>query len=122
MATWSRLLRNPKSKLHGFDSFESLPETWDLGSEKGHFTTQGVVPVIDDPRVTFFRGWFSETLPRYVFPSHEQLFVMFDADLYSSTKTVLDFLKPHICLGTYPYIGPHAVQIGSSQAFVRSGA
>jgi hypothetical protein len=67
MGTWSRLLRNPKSKLHGFDSFEGLPETWDLGSEVGHFTTKGAVPVIDDSRVTFFKGWFSETLPRYCF-------------------------------------------------------
>src|SRR5690349_8038374 len=23
---WSKLLRNPRSKLHGFDSFEGLPE------------------------------------------------------------------------------------------------
>jgi hypothetical protein len=28
---WSKLLRNPKSKLHGFDSFEGLPESWNLG-------------------------------------------------------------------------------------------
>ena len=63
----------------------------------------GAVPVIDDSRVSFFKGWFSETLTRYAFPSYEQLFVNFDADLYSSTKTVLDFLKPHISVGTYLY-------------------
>jgi hypothetical protein len=117
MGTWSRLLRNPKSKLHGFDSFEGLPETWDLGSKKGHFTTRGVVPVVDDPRVTFFKGWFSETLPRYVFPPYEELFVMFDADLYSSTKTVLDFLKPHIRLGTYLYFDQFQAREHESKAF-----
>jgi hypothetical protein len=49
-----------------------------------------------DDRVAFFKGWFSETLPDYVPPPHKQLFVNLDADLYSSTKTVLEFLKPHI--------------------------
>ena len=42
---WSKLLRNPKSKLHGFDSFEGLPENWpvDRGGSlpKGHFSTGG---------------------------------------------------------------------------------
>ena len=30
---WSKLLRNPASILHGFDSFEGLPEAWsgDMG-------------------------------------------------------------------------------------------
>jgi hypothetical protein len=25
---WSKLLRHPESHLHGFDSFEGLPESW----------------------------------------------------------------------------------------------
>jgi hypothetical protein len=90
MRIWSSLLRNPTSNLHGFDSFEGLPESWDLSLEKGHFAMDGSVPVIDDSRVSFVKGWFSETLPQYVLPPHEQLFVNFDADRYSSTKTVLD--------------------------------
>jgi hypothetical protein len=28
MRIWSRLLRNPRSNLHGFDSFEGIPESW----------------------------------------------------------------------------------------------
>lgn len=103
LLTWSRLLRNPKTRLHGFDSFEGLPETWDLDTAKGYFTTAGAVPLIDDSRVSLIKGWFSDTLRQYDLPSHDQLFVTLDADLYSSTKTVLDFLKSHICVGAYVY-------------------
>jgi hypothetical protein len=105
MKTWSRLLQNPKSRLHGFDSFEGLPEAWDVFAyaEKGHFDVGGVIPHLDDTRVTFFKGWFSDTLPRYDFSPHDELLVCFDADLYSSTKLALDFLKPHIIPGTYLY-------------------
>lgn len=117
MRIWSGLLRNPKSKLQGFDSFEGLPESWDLSAEKGHFAMNGAIPVIDDPRVSFFKGWYSETLPRHVLPTHEQLFVNFDADLYSSTKTVLDFLKPHISVGTYLYFDEFQAREHESKAF-----
>lgn len=103
MRIWSRLLLNPRSNLHGFDSFEGLPETWDLTAAKGLFAMDGAVPIIEDSRVSFFKGWFAETLPQYILPPHERLFVNFDADLYSSTKTALDFLKPHISFGTYLY-------------------
>jgi hypothetical protein len=117
MRIWSRLLRNPKSNLHGFDSFEGLPESWDLSAEKGHFSTDGAVPVIEDSRVSFFKGWFSETLPQYVLPPHERLIVNFDADLYSSTKTVLGFLKPHISIGTYLYFDEFQAPEHESKAF-----
>jgi O-methyltransferase len=117
MRIWSGLLRNPKSNLQGFDSFEGLPESWDLSAEKGHFATGGAIPVIDDSRVSFYKGWYSETLPRYVPPAHERLFVNFDADLYSSTRTVLNFLKPHICSGTYIYFDEFQAREHESKAF-----
>jgi O-methyltransferase len=114
---WSRLLRNSKSNLHGFDSFDGLPESWDLRLEKGHFALNGALPVKDDSRVSFFKGWFSETLPEYVLPPHERLFVNFDADLYSSTRTALDFLKPHIPVGTYLYFDEFQAREHESKAF-----
>lgn len=73
--------------------------------------------MIDDSRVSFYKGWYSETLPRYVLPAHEQLFVNFDADLYSSTRTVLDFLKPHISFGTYLYFDEFQAREHESKAF-----
>ena len=70
MRRWSKLLRNRASRLHGFDSFEGLPEEWDdhgstgLPLRKGHFSTHGALPQISDTRVKFFKGWFEETLPK----------------------------------------------------------
>ncbi|MGH7193291.1 MAG: class I SAM-dependent methyltransferase, partial [Candidatus Saccharimonadales bacterium] len=103
MQIWSSLLRNPESKLHGFDSFEGLPETWNTLHERGRFTVNGVPPEINDTRVVFFKGWFNETLSRYTLPDREALFINIDSDLYSSAKVVLDFLRPHITSGTYLY-------------------
>lgn len=103
MRRWCRLLRNPSSELHGFDSFLGLPETWSPHRKKGHFSLAGDVPQIDDPRVTFFKGWFEETLPGYIPPPHEELFINVDSDLYSAARTVLRYMKPYIGPGTYIY-------------------
>lgn len=100
---WSKALRNPQSKLHGFDSFEGLPEDWGSKGPKGMFSTKGQVPQIDDSRVKFFKGWFQQSLADYELPPHDVLVVNIDADLYSSTVSVLDRLKDAIVPGTYLY-------------------
>ena len=100
---WAGLLRNPNSRIHGFDSFEGLPEEWVPHRPKGWFSTGGVVPKIDDGRVEFFKGWFDATLPGYKCPPHEVLVVNIDADLYSSTIFVLGALQANIVPGTYIY-------------------
>jgi hypothetical protein len=43
---WSQLLKNKNSRLHGFDSFEGLPEDWNDDMKSGHFSTSGVPPDI----------------------------------------------------------------------------
>ena len=96
---WSNLLRNPLTSLHGFDSFEGLPEAWDR-FPKGTFDVNGVLPQFDDPRIILHQGWFHETLPDFVLPAHERLLLNLDADLYSSTRYVLDTLGEAICPGT----------------------
>lgn len=96
MRQWSDLLRHPESQLHGFDSFEGLPEEWKPGYPKGHFDLGGHLPTFDDPRVTLHPGWFEDTLPGFTLPPHERLLVHLDADLYSSTRFVLDHLGPAI--------------------------
>jgi hypothetical protein len=103
MRYWSRNLTNPRSWLHGFDSFDGLPETWNARRPKGCFSTGGKVPQINDPRVKFFKGWFKDTLPNYTPPPHEHLVINIDADLYSSAKLVLSGLKSEITVGTYLY-------------------
>ena len=99
---WARELQHPNSLLHGFDSFEGLPEQGG-GWTKGQFNVDGQVPVIDDARVKFFKGWFNETLPEYMLPPHDCLLINLDADIYSSTAFVLSYLQPHIRIGTYIY-------------------
>jgi hypothetical protein len=99
---WSQELENPTAAFHGFDSFEGLPEQagpW----YKGEFGTSGHVPIIDDPRVTLFKGWFDQVLPNYHLPVHDVLVINMDADLYSSTTYVLNYLRPHIKPGTLVY-------------------
>lgn len=102
MRYWSRELKHPGAVLHGFDSFEGLPEEAGRWT-KGQFSTGGRIPEIDDPRVQFFKGWFNEVLPTHSIPPHEVLVINMDADLYSSTIYVLQHLRPHIKPGTFIY-------------------
>lgn len=98
--SWSQLLQNPLSELHGFDSFEGLPEEWNTFNPQGAFDTKGSLPHIDDQRVVLHVGWFHQTLPDFVLPQHQRLVVHIDADLYSSTTYVLAALQDAIRPGT----------------------
>lgn len=103
MVYWSRSLKHPESILHGFDSFEGLPESSGIWS-KGQFNTGGNIPNISDSRVQFFKGWFNQILPTYSVPSgYDVLIINMDADLYSSTIYVLRFLQSYIRSGTFIY-------------------
>jgi hypothetical protein len=119
MIHWSKLLQNPDSRLHGFDSFEGLPESFDerAGQARGAFNVNGQPPVVDDPRVTFHKGWFADTLPGFDMPSHDQLVIALDADLYSSTKTVLEHLDRWIVPGTFIYFDDFAHMEHEPKAF-----
>jgi hypothetical protein len=102
---WSNALKNPASRLFGFDSFEGLPEDFDGEGPymKGTFDVKGAIPQIDDPRVEFVKGWFEDTLPTFQVPEHEALVIIMDADLFSSTDCVLQHLRPFIKIGTFIY-------------------
>jgi len=114
---WSKVLRNPRSKLHGFDSFAGLPEDWLPHRPKGYFSGGGQAPQIDDCRVRFFKGWFEETLPNYKCPPHEVLVLNFDADLYSSTIFALNAMRDAIIPGTYIYFDEFNHQFHELRAF-----
>lgn len=104
MRCWSELLRDPGSYLHGFDSFEGLPEDWVAEDKKGAYSTGGRPPEIQDGRVRFFKGLFEDTLPSYTPPlDFERLIVNIDCDLYSSTSFVLRTLADRILPGTILY-------------------
>jgi hypothetical protein len=86
--------------VFGFDSFEGLPEKWRDGFDKGTFSRNGNLPQVNS-NVKLIKGWFDETLPLFVnnfknSTKNKISFIHMDADLYSSTKYILDTLKDHI--------------------------
>ncbi|MDQ8728053.1 TylF/MycF/NovP-related O-methyltransferase [Bradyrhizobium sp. LHD-71] len=78
--------------VHGFDSFEGLPEDWFGMYRKGTFHTGGKLPHVRS-NVTLHKGWFQDTLPTFARNHNEKIaFLHVDCDLYSSTKTIFDVL------------------------------
>lgn len=87
--------------IHGFDSFEGLPEAWsgfNLGG--GAFDVKGRLPRVP-ANVQLHRGWFETSLPRWLEPNlGPAAFIHIDCDLYSSTKTIFTLLADRIVPGT----------------------
>jgi len=117
MRLWSRLIDHPEAMLHGFDSFEGLPENWGRTSPKGSISAMGAVPEMADPRVRFFKGWFDDTLRAYSPPAHDVLVVNLDADVYSSTVTVLNYLRDKLKPGDWLYFDEFTVWDHEFRAF-----
>lgn len=87
-------------KFYGFDSFEGLPEDYAAGYSEGTFNQDGKIPQSPD-NVTFVKGWFDETLVKFLSENSGPVgFLHMDADLYSSTIYVLNQLKDRIQKGT----------------------
>jgi hypothetical protein len=83
-------------KVYGFDSFEGLPEKWRDGFNKGAFNLKGNLPKVND-NVILIKGWFNETLNEFIKTQNKKVsFLHMDADLYSSTKYILDNLKEYL--------------------------
>ena len=88
-----------KQDVHGFDSFEGIPEDWhDEG--RGSYSTKGVIPKVPN-NIHLHAGWFDSTLPKFLeFNAEKARLINIDCDIYNSTKTVLDLLAPRIVKGT----------------------
>lgn len=102
-------------QLHGFDSFEGIPEPWDSlarGAIKGYGApvelwaddpqtrehvieearTRGTFPLPPQKNITIHKGLFAHTVPGYLssgIPDDIRL-IHFDADIYMGTRPVLD--------------------------------
>ena len=82
----------------GFDVFSGLPETWRTGFPVGEFAQESIPEVTGAQLVP---GLFENTLPSFLNDeSGPVAFLHFDADLYSSTKTVLDLLGDRLVPGS----------------------
>jgi hypothetical protein len=87
--------------VHGFDSFEGLPGDWaGTADRKGSYTQHGKLPQVP-ANVKLHKGWFDQTLPGFLAQNPGPLsFVNMDADVYDSTKYVLDQLVSRFRVGT----------------------
>lgn len=90
---FSKINNHIGSIFIGFDSFEGLPEDWNLTGgnviKKGTFNVNGQIPETSDPRVRFIKGYFQNTLLKFLEEEKNTLksarkVIHFDADLYSS--------------------------------------
>ena len=94
------LARHIKGDIHGFDSFEGLPDDWFGKIKKGDLTSKGKLPSVSE-NVILYAGWFDKTLPEFIAAHKEQVsFLHVDCDIYSSTKTIFDLLDKQIGPGT----------------------
>lgn len=88
----------PDETVHGFDSFEGLPEDWTSLYKKGHFAQP--LPEVR-ANVALVKGLFDASLPDFL-ATHpgDVSYLHIDCDLYSSTRVVLDLLRERIKPGT----------------------
>lgn len=122
-------------RLFGFDSFQGLPEAaaeersfkpgwfragYDLVRE--HLTREG----IDWERTVLVPGWYEETLRPDVarrLGIEKAGVIMIDCDIYSSTRTALDFCAPLIkkraviFFDDWPGDNPQSKGLGERRAF-----
>ena len=88
-------------EVHGFDSFEGLPEDWTHFQKRGRFSLKGQAPQFDESNIRIHAGWFDQTLPQFLVQhSGPARFIHVDCDIYTSTKTVLELLSSRIVSGT----------------------
>ena len=94
-----QIARRANQDVHGFDSFQGLPEAWHK-MPQGAYSTEGELPQVP-ANVRLHVGLFEDTLPVFL-PTHPGpvRFMNVDCDLYSSTATALELLAPRIVPGT----------------------
>jgi hypothetical protein len=87
-------------QLHGFDSFEGLPEGGGVSLPAGCFDAEGQLPEVP-ANVTLHEGWFDATLPAFLAAHPEPAaFVHIDCVIYASTHIALEKLAPRLTKGT----------------------
>jgi hypothetical protein len=89
--------RVPGATIHGFGSFEGLPEAW-AGFSLGRkaFSVQGRLPRVPT-NVVLHKGWFRDTIPTWCGAvSGPVAFIHIDCDLYSSTVDIFTGLAERL--------------------------
>ena len=93
--------RMRSNDIHGFDSFEGLPQNWSgFSLRKSALGTGGRLPKVPS-NVHLHRGWFDQTLPGWLEKNEGPVaFLHIDCDIYSSTKIILNLLASRLQPGT----------------------
>ena len=83
---WLEHNKNNDSRFFGFDTFEGLPESF------GHFKKGDMAVAleslgINDPRASFYKGLFQETLVPFLenYKNERRKVIHMDADIFSAT-------------------------------------
>lgn len=100
-ASLRAIARRANQEVHGFDSFEGLPQDWTYFQKQGRFSLHGAVPHFEESNIRVHKGWFDRTLPPFLAEhAGPARFVHVDCDIYASTRTVLELLKSRIVSGS----------------------
>jgi len=91
----------PDRRIHGFDSFEGLPEDWSHAAKGTFGDVKGKLPDVPE-NVTLYPGWFDATLPVWAVNNPGPIAILrVDCDIYSSTKTIFDVLGDRLRPGSW---------------------
>ncbi len=90
-----------KAQVHGFDSFEGLPEDWTGHLERrGAFSQKQQLPEVPS-NVKLHVGWFDKTLPGFLAAHPGPISLLhIDCDLYGGTKIILDLAGDRLVPGS----------------------
>ena len=102
--TLNALARHCKPEIvWGFDSFQGLPEFWNMhnnqGLAAGYFAVEQLPQVESNAKLV--AGWFNDTLPSWLIENVDPVRLLhIDCDIYSSAHFVLNTLNSRILPGT----------------------
>ena len=87
---------HPHKTIHGFDSFEGLPEDWGHHGKGSFGEVKGALPNVPD-NVKLHKGWFDDTLPGWLAQHNEQPISLLrvDCDLYLSLIHISEPTRPY---------------------------
>ena len=92
----------PDKLIHGFDSFEGLPEDWAHVLKGAFGDVKGLIPELPE-NIRLYKGWFKDTLPVWFENNNKKpiSLLRIDCDIYSSTKTIFDSVGSLVQSGTW---------------------
>jgi hypothetical protein len=92
----------PDKTIHGFDSFEGLPDDWSYVLKGTFGEIEGRLPDVPE-NVQLYKGWFEDTLPVWAEEHSDSSISLLriDCDIYSSTKAIFDSLGHLVSPGTW---------------------